>query len=232
MRILPRDKTGALLKAADSGFSADRAYEFVRQLLDTDVDVAAILIDTSHPASVAAARSNTELVNQRRQAVHHRKMTEAGFSYGIFAGQLITDLLMASLERTGCRPTFFDVVLDNAALKAVQERQWRDWLRAAGANNDTSVGDVVWTSEQAEPLLLLPDLVAGILLRDAVAGDCQRARQALQDAGRAGRLSIRDGYNIPLPQQAPDAHDVPQSRVSVNGSAQLHNAADDAPPRS
>ena len=199
-QILPRDKAGVPLKAADRSFNADLAYGFVQSLLETDAEIAAILIDTSHPTSVSAARNNTALVNQRRRAAHHRQITEAGFCYSIFAGQLIMNLLMVTLERTGLRPTFFDVVLDKAALKKKHERQWRDILRNAAADNDTTV-DVAWTSEQQEPLLLLPDLVAGILLRDAVAGDVQRARQALQDAGRAGRISLQDGYKIPLPQQ-------------------------------
>lgn len=198
LQILPRGSNGKLLKSSDIEFTADVAFEFIDHLLSSDAEVAVILIDPAHPTSIATAQNNTDLVNRRRQDHHHPKIKKAGFSYSILAAQLVTNALMVTLTRTGHCPSFFDVVLDKASLRSVDECRWRDGLRNAASNNNTTIGRVEWTHEEHEPLLLLPDLVAGVLHRDAIYGDVQRARQLLQDAGREGRISFQDGHKIKL----------------------------------
>lgn len=209
-RILPRRMDGKLLKSSDNEFSAEVAYRFVDDLLLSDAEIAAILIDPAHPTSVSAARNNAALVNRRRQTLHHPKISEAGFGYSIFTAQLVTNILMVSLNRKGSRPTFFDVVLDKGCLRSVDERRWQTALKDAADCYGTTVGRVEWTHEEHEPLLLLPDLVAGILHRDAIQGDVQRARQLLQDAGRAGRISLQDGHKIQLNRDATNPPRTPQ----------------------
>lgn len=198
LRLLPRGANGALLKSSDLEFSADVAFEFVNRLLSSNAEVAAILIDPAHSTSISAAWNNTALVNMRRKDVHLSKISKAGFSYSIFAARLVTNILMVALNRTGSRPSFFDVVLDKSPLSPMQERQWRAGLKSAAHNHNASVARVMWTDEGHESLLLLPDLVAGILHRDAIRGDVQRARQLLQDAGRIGRISLHDGHKFQL----------------------------------
>ncbi len=196
LAILPKDSSGGFIKSSHKEFTPKKAANLVQALLKSNIQIAALLIDPTHPKSIQAAQNTTKIVNAHRQEAHHPKITEAGQTYIHFVWQVIHNVLKTTLEQTGELPEFFDVVLDKGPLKNRHQSQYRKALKDAAENNGRCIRKVEWSDEESEPLLNIPDLVAGIFHRDASYGDASTARQILQDAGRSGRISIQDGLKI------------------------------------
>jgi len=193
LNLLPVDSLGNPMKASDPRVGPSQALEFAKCLLATDCEIAAILIDPAGNKSVAAARSLSQLSSQRRQALHRRRIRPANLGYSLFVARVVCNLLEVTLLRRGKLPSYVDLVLDEAILSRTQKTEFAEGLKQAG-HPKIRFGRVDWCHEKDEPLLLLPDHVAGILHRQATRGDQSNACVALLGAAQMGRIAIQDGY--------------------------------------
>lgn len=198
LRILPRGTNGERLKSSSLEMSDAIATAFLRALLASDVEIAIVQIDPGSAQSVEVAAKATARVNEAREAVHHRQVTQQQFTYTLFVARAIINVLAHHAKRRKAIPTFLDVVLDQANLGRVHERQFVDMIRHSAEQAEITVSEVRWSDEQAHPLLLLPDIVAGVLYRGATDPDALKmdSLKLLLQAGKSGGIAVQDGYTI------------------------------------
>jgi hypothetical protein len=195
LRCLPRSSSGTLLKSSDQALSEAQVVDFLTYLLASDCDVAAILIDPGGAESISVAHKGATLSSARRQAVHHAKISAASLGYSLLATQAIVNALTLTTERKGQLPTYVDVVLDAANIPRRHQRHFAQFLRKASEPR-VRFGRIEWAHEDSEPLLLLPDLVAGVLHRQGTVGDVRDSCRMIIKAAKAGRVSLQDGHKI------------------------------------
>jgi len=192
---LPRAPSGKLLKSSDLGLSEELVLQFLKHLLASKCEIAAILIDPGGDKSIRTAQSGAALATERRQAVHHGKISASALGYSLLVAQAVINVIKAILDRTGNLPSFVDVVLDEASISRRHKRGFEKAIRQAGQPR-IHFGRLEWVHEQQEPLLLLPDLVAGVLHRHGTVGDLAAPCRVILDAAKAGRVSLQDGHKL------------------------------------
>lgn len=197
--ILPRGTAGQLLKSSSREWNRDMATHFVQDLLATPAQVAAFLVNPGDPANVEVFRNSAERANEGRRRFReglksdeerrkHPDITGHDLHYQLFLSWVLIELQRITLNRTNRRMTFTDVVLDNKSIAEFQRQWFEQEFRRIADEHQWRIGRMDWCREEDEPLLLLPDLVAGIIHREEVHRDVGPAAFKLWDADRDGRV--------------------------------------------
>lgn len=193
--ILPKGGDGELLKATSSGLSPDAARRFVEEILRREIGISLLFISSGHAESLNTVSEMTRLVNKNR-SVGSKTKKPPHVIYALSA----KDVAIWSWGRLGLMqkemPTFLDVVFDNFSLPNQFRRWFRKTLVEKCATQDITIRQVTWASEADEPLLLVPDLLAGIVHRHVTRQDCPDAFSMLLEASKKGTIRIEDGASF------------------------------------
>lgn len=191
-RLLPRGRDGQLLKASDVEFTEQRAVEFLEELLRREVDVSLVLTNASGNESVEVARNATEAANKHR-TFGRRKVRQPNLLYALLMKDAVIAAWGAASRRHGDFLTFVDLYLDEANLGPDFGGGLVEKFRRNTERKGLRLGAIEWRAESEEPLLLVPDIIAGVFHRRVMTGECEEACRLLLDAGKAGRIRIQDG---------------------------------------
>lgn len=197
-RILPRDDGGTYLKASSRGFSLEKAVQFATDIVASHAEVGAMLVDTGAEENIELSKERHARANEgRRQAREkeltvegrreHRDITLHDLHYLDFMSRAVLACFEAIMGRQG-KPTYVDIVLDSKQVNPHQGDWFVREFQRIGINHGIKIRDIVWRSEEEEPLLLLPDLFGGILCREERYRDAFAAASKLWDAVRAKRF--------------------------------------------
>lgn len=172
-RLLPRSEDGSLLKSSDHGFASKVATEFVAALLKTPACIGGVIANASDPENVASSRRWHQDEQRARQEARRagfskadgappRKIGEFQLNYIRLLFTTLNKCVAAFTSKHGI-PDSLTVIPDREDIGKHSED-----LKAAFANAMQSAkarGSIRWESRGDEPLLYLPDLVAGIVRR-------------------------------------------------------------------
>lgn len=199
--IVPRNVIGGFLKSSHENFNNDLAVCFVDQLVRSEAEVGAFLVDPGAAESIQVANARAELANARRAAARESEETDAGkrehppikpqdLHYLVFLGYALFACLEVCARRRRAMPSFIDVVVDTKDVDEFQRHRFVSELRRICREHGLVIGEFAWKTEEQEPLLLLPDLFGGILCREDRFRDVGAAAHKLWDAERAGRFKF------------------------------------------
>ncbi|NUP99229.1 MAG: hypothetical protein HUU35_05160 [Armatimonadetes bacterium] len=175
------------------------ATEFVRRLMGLDFYAGMVLIDTSAKDSISTAEDATYFSNKKRQSEHHKKVKTPNLMYEVFIADAVARAWGAYCLVHRHELGMTDVVLDTKPIPpALQDEVARNLRSAFLKSAGLKVCDVRWASEEEEPLLLVPDHLAGLVRRNVMSytkprKECVEAWDLLEPARQSGRLQIQDG---------------------------------------
>jgi hypothetical protein len=190
--ILPR-ASGRLLKSSDAWMTPMAAATFVSKLLYSSVDVSLVLLDTAGVRAYKRAREATAASNALRRAIGNPRLNTHDLVYMLMLKDAVTAAWLKASQRLQAPVSFFDLVLDTASVaghsrdltvKAVQSTFHRAGLVCR---------EVLWKRESDEPLLLVPDILAGVCRRQLTHHDVIDAWRLIEGAADAGRIALQDG---------------------------------------
>lgn len=201
--ILPRDSRGQLLKSASQGMTPNIATSFVTNLMNTKVDVCLVLLRTDSSTNVELASELTELAKERRNARHKPHISTSCLVYFLVVKDAILRAWDQVSRRLSTNLSYFDVVMDTANVSKYDKGLFQKVLKQAMQQHSGVVcRDVRWVSPKDEPLLNIPDILAGVYLRNVMHKDVPEAWQLLEAADRNGRIFIQDGIETMDPDKA------------------------------
>lgn len=197
-RILPRGSSGEFLKSSHAEWNRHRALAFARDLLATRAEVSAFMANPGAPENIEVFRDGTTRANEGRrrfreglpaaERAQHPDITGHDLHYMLFLSWVLVELRRTIHTRTRNLMTFADVILDNKSIEDFQRQWFRVEFPRLADEHEWRIGRLDWCREEDEPLLLLPDLVAGIIHREEVHRDVGAAAHKLWEADRDGRI--------------------------------------------
>jgi hypothetical protein len=191
--LLPRDAHGKLLKFSDAALSFGQLERFVAEILATDVQVCLVLLDTASPENAENFRELAELSNRRRVERGNPPIAASSLTYMLAHKEALLGVLQKATAAIPSVARFFDVVLDEANLQLHDRRLAADAFSMQLARAGLVCQSYRWAKEQDEPLLYVPDLLAGIYRRSATLDDVPGALALLERAEERGRVVLQDG---------------------------------------
>ncbi|MCU0867833.1 MAG: hypothetical protein MUC36_28945 [Planctomycetes bacterium] len=192
--ILPRDDKGDLLKHRDVSCE-DMLCGFLEELLRREVAIVATQIDTGTAQSIEAARQNTELANQGRETAGiARRLRPAIHSYRLFLTQTLAYVMATTRLWGGELPTFLSIVMDENNHSAEDKDELKGWIVENSEKLGVRIQRPRWSNEGADPLLFLPDLVAGVLRDRGDGRPLRRSGELVTVAESRGLIQIIDGW--------------------------------------
>lgn len=208
LRILPKNEAGKLLKSSCRDFHPGLAMPFVQRLIQSQVDVGAFMVNTGDHDNIQLAADRARIANERRKAAREEEASTGGkaehpdirphdLHYLSFLPRAVFACLEIHTVRSmGRMPSFVDFVIDSKQIDEFQKQRFVSEMRRICDEQGLRIGRFDWRKEEAEPLLLLPDLFGGILCREERFRD-EPAARLLWDAEGDGRFQFD---NKPPPQ--------------------------------
>lgn len=194
--LLP-NHNGNYLKSSDLNFTEEMAISFVTALLSLDVDIALILLDASDAENYEISQLAAAKVNTVRSIEHEQHIKPSSLMYAFLATEAAVNAIIGASIRNQLQIRSFDLTFDNANLSNLHRKELADNLRRFSPKYEFDFANVAWKSEQEEPLLLVPDLIAGIVHRRFMSGGCVKSWEILWDAYNSQRISVQDGKRVP-----------------------------------
>jgi hypothetical protein len=193
-KLLPRDDTDHLLKHREIT-REDMLCGFLEELLRRDVAIVATQIDTGSPQSIKAASHNTELANQGRETAGIvRRLNPTVQSYRLFLTQTLAHVMGTERLWGGKLPSYLSIVMDENNHSVEDKDELGGWILEHSKKVGVRVQSARWSNEGADPLLLLPDLVAGTLRERGDGRPFQRSGELVTVAEYRGLIRIIDGW--------------------------------------
>jgi hypothetical protein len=198
---IPRSPTtGKYIKSSAREMTDSMAAECIKRVLATEIEIAIVGIDGGGAGSVKSAERLTSAANELRKD-QNRPSIQPGSAIYLRA---VWEALFRSIEifylRRSMLPSPLEVVFDNGNLKTKERDFISRNLQVVCGKYGLSVRNISWLSEQEQPLLLLPDIFAGVLRRQATHNDLPLAWEKVQTAIQAGRIVYKDGIASPNPR--------------------------------
>jgi hypothetical protein len=196
--LLPRSsKTGALLKAQSPELSPEQATTAVESILRLDgVDIAVLVVDTSSHQNLETFQQAKHASDTVRRALKERRISGPNLLYILFAAQAVALVWGVARRRREHRFAFFELILDEANLHHKEEQLLRRIVTEASAEHQIRYQQITWANEENEPLLHVPDLIAGIYHRGILYDDVRECIQILEAASRSGRIRVAQGMEV------------------------------------
>lgn len=191
--LLPRDAHGNLLKSSDRALGFRQVERFVSEILATDAQICLVMLDTQSPENAASARDLTELSNRKRAERGNPPIGEGALVYMLAHKDAVLGALQKAAATVPAVARFFDVVLDESELQPHDRKLAAEAFKELLARAGLVCQSYRWASEQEEPLLYAPDLLASVYRRSATMGDIPSALGLLEQAVDHGRIVLQDG---------------------------------------
>jgi|RhiMetdeSRZDD1v2_1073273.scaffolds.fasta_scaffold02409_19 hypothetical protein len=199
LSLLPRDHNGNLLKSSDKLMSERHALRFVQELLDSQSDVSLVLVDAGLDENYQVISEVTEIANRVRTESRERRIRAPNLNYELLVKDAIIGVLGPAWERAGCKVTCLDVILDSANLSMGDRKRFKQILTENSAKHGLHM-EVSWCCNEDQPLLNVPDIIAGIMHRRLIHNQLEETADLLLRAWRDSRIIIQDGRTfVPLP---------------------------------
>jgi hypothetical protein len=206
--ILPRNSAGQILKFSDRELTPKVLAYFVEQVLFSDVELCLAMLETTSPKNRALSGDLVTVSNQRRAARHNPAISQASMVYLQTAGEAILGALSQLSRRRGPASGFIDVTLDEGNVSQHDRPNIVTALKQDCTRCGFDCRDVTWTTEQAQPMLFVPDILAGIYRRQVTHRDVNDALFLMEGALAARRIMIRDGITTLDPQKLKEDYKV------------------------
>lgn len=184
--ILPRDKNGNLLKASSSSMTDEIAATFIKKLLMFNVVVALVGVDATDSENCALADIMISKANNNRR----KKLTKGNMMYVITIAQALANIWSSN------RITSFDLILDSSSLPKKESQLFCSVLQEKFGSRRTAVREVIWRTEQEEPLLHAPDILAGVGSRWATHQDVPASWNEVVHGQSTGKIKIVNGFEV------------------------------------
>lgn len=195
--LLPRDASGNYMKAGDPGFNERVAIRFVEELLQLDVDVGVVTLDSGNRENIQTLDRLHAQSNAGRAREGRSRVRRGNFAYLAFVPLVIGAVLDARARRQRERITLVDVVIDS---HSVADRHAEDFTRLVRRGLDRAgvrVRDIRWEREEDNTALLAPDILAAAFLRPAVHRDNLHLLHFLRQQVDQERINWIDGARFP-----------------------------------
>lgn len=184
--ILPRDVSGNLLKSSSVSMTDELAANFIKKLLALNVLVTLVGVDASDPGNCCLA----DLMNSKANEIRHKKLTKSNMMYVRTVVQALANIWSTD------NITFFDLILDSSSLPKKESRLFCSVLQDKFGSRGTTVREIRWQTEQVEPLLLAPDILAGVGSRWTTHQDVPASWNEIVRGHSAGKLIIENGFEV------------------------------------
>jgi len=184
--ILPRDDSGNLLKSSSVSMTDELAANFIRNLLALNVLVALVGVDASDPENCGLA----DVMISKANEIRRKKLTKSNMMYVRTVVQALANIWSTD------KITFFDLILDSSSLPKKESRRFCSVLQEKLGSRGTTVREIRWQTEQVEPLLLAPDILAGVGSRWSTHQDVPASWNEIVRGHSAGKLIIENGFEV------------------------------------
>lgn len=183
---LPKDPRPAHenvpIKSSDRAMTQEAAIEFMERLFVPCVSAAALVcVDAGHAKSVAAAANYAKFANRARRMNGAPEVPTATHMYVRLVSEAVIEAWAATCKAIGPMNTLVDVVFDRQDMNEVERQKFAERLREAtdARGRGFKSGEIRWASRSDEPLLLLPDQIAGVVRRHARGSDLPEGMAAV-----------------------------------------------------
>ncbi len=200
---LPRcPNTREILKAQDARLTPEAARIAVESLLQIDqLELALLVVDVSSQQSFQSFIKGIFASDSVRKAKHERLISGPNLFYSLFTGHVVAAAWGNAYVRHGNRLSYLDLILDEANLHRREQKLFTKVVKNVSERNGIMFRNILWSNEQAYPLLHVPDLISGIYNRGVAHDDVQQAIQLLEKAKDAGRISVDQGLKVQIPSE-------------------------------
>lgn len=195
-RLLPRDARGKRLKASETGFGEADVIHFIQGLVTTAADVALVLVCPSGEESVGIAVEATEIANAGRAREKRRLIKPAHLMYALLAFEAVANAWSLASKRRRSILRECDLTFDRGGLPRKYQEEVEGKLRELAAKRELVFHAMDWGAEEEKPLLLVPDLLAGLTRRRFTGEGYREAWEVLWREHEKGRIWIQDGKDI------------------------------------
>ena len=195
LNIIPKNPKGDFLKFSDRQLKSSELLGFMRRLFQLDVIVSIVMVRTDNPGNIKHAIALTDMANRNRKQRHNPKIKTAGLFYMLCSNIALINAWDRSGRAKGEDLSFFNLIYDNAPLGKSEKQLIMESLPITFRKVQSKFNRISWKSEQEEPLLNLPDLIAGTCVRQAVRGDVHEVWEVLETAEKRGTVFIQDGID-------------------------------------
>jgi hypothetical protein len=195
--LLPRDPdSGEPLKSSSVRTTDVMLATFFERFFSMNVSCGLVSVDSADRSNVDLLQEAVDYANANRLAQHSKVLRPMSVAYWLLAPRATVLSWAAVSLQQGKHLRHFDVVFDEANLPSKQRRPFIEGIKSAFDDQGVVVGTVRWASEQDEPLLHVPDYIAGVTLRTSTKNDCPAAWEQLKTAQARGQISTQDPVTI------------------------------------
>jgi hypothetical protein len=231
LQVLPRGADGRFLKSSSRELSPEKLVEFLRRLPIDRISVAILAIATKSDVNASISAHAASVANAWRQHGHRRRIAETSLVRilcdleainNVWAFHSTRQVIEAKRRRIAAQRikapggdwvpqlgdrdsqvSFMSVKIDEGNHTPAVRREVPEMVRKVMHGHGVDVRPFSWTSESEEPLLAIPDLLAGMLLRHGERRDLSAAMQWVDEARKADRIRLQDGKTIRIPEPPP-----------------------------
>jgi hypothetical protein len=191
---IPRSPTtGEYMKSSAREMTDSMAAECIEQVLATEIEIAIVGVDGGETGSVNSAERLTSAANILRKDQNRPSISSASAIYLRASWEALLRSIEIFYLRRSMLPSPLEVVLDNGNLKTEERDFVSRNLQVVCGKYGLTIRNISWRSEQEQPLLLLPDIFAGALRRQATHNDLPLAWNKILSAIQSGRIVYKDG---------------------------------------
>jgi hypothetical protein len=195
--LLPRDPaTGEILKAVSQRTTDELLAEFLSSFFALDVAAGIISVDCSDSANVELLQEAVEFANRNRAEQQLKQLNPTATAYLLLAPKAVIQGWAAVSLRQGEHLRHFELIFDEANLHSAHRADFIQGIQQSFKEQGVEVEGVRWASEQMEPLLHVPDYVAGVSLRKFTRGDCPASWDQLEKASGRRQIMVQNPVEI------------------------------------
>jgi len=195
--LLPRDGAGMPLKAVSRETTDAVLAAFLESFFALDVAAGLLSVDSTDRANVELLQEAVDFANANR-GDRERQFNATMTAYGLLTPKALIAAWSAVCLRQRRPLERFALTLDEANLHKVMRGKLAHAVEASFRDEGVHVDKVRWASEQDEPLLHVPDYIAGVTLRTFTKGDCPASFAQLEQARVNQQLHVLDPVEIHL----------------------------------
>ena len=197
-KLLPQ-ANGSYLKSSDKDLADFVVTGFFSEILKTRCTITFISIDLGSASNVAAAKRVAYAANQFRKRAGQRANSPQNYQYISCTSRPILTCWVKYFGIPNPANPFpaIDIILDgNSPLKKWETKRYQQELKAKTQNNGYRLRTLSWRLRNEDPLLLVPDLLAGIYRYSAISNRWPMARSLLNRAIEIKRVNVIDSYTV------------------------------------
>lgn len=193
LKALPRDPiTNKFLKSSSRRMSDKLCAEFLSVLLKTEVKIAVCGIDAGGKVNPTLAKEISERANAARK--HFPLMKKSTILYFLVAKEVLINVWAQFITSTREGVSYMNVIFDREDLKQKVLELFQNMLRSAFTRQNMTLHRVSWCSREQEPLLLVPDYIAGAYKRKITHDDCPNTWKEIEKALKNKQIAYQDGW--------------------------------------